>query len=60
MFLLNPRYGSIGVNMWTIMSYGNSLLPWGAYPGHTLRDIGSGIGFGRLSFVSNLHLTLSA
>eukprot|EP01128_Nolandella_sp_AFSM9_P007309 TRINITY_DN3969_c0_g1_i1.p1 TRINITY_DN3969_c0_g1~~TRINITY_DN3969_c0_g1_i1.p1 ORF type:complete len:572 (-),score=137.66 TRINITY_DN3969_c0_g1_i1:139-1854(-) len=39
------RYGSIGINTWSILSYGNSILPWGAFPGHTLEDIGSGMGF---------------
>jgi aldehyde dehydrogenase (NAD(P)+) len=39
------RYGSIGVNIWAA---GGFMLPgaaWGAYPGHTLADAGSGIGF---------------
>ncbi len=38
------RYGSIGVNIW---GAGGFLLPgaaWGAHPGHTIHDIGSGIG----------------
>ena len=38
------RYGSIGINVWNALAF---LLPqaaWGAYPGHTLADIQSGIG----------------
>jgi aldehyde dehydrogenase (NAD(P)+) len=43
--LAELRYGSIGVNIW---GAGGFMLPgatWGAYPGHTHTDIGSGIGF---------------
>jgi acyl-CoA reductase-like NAD-dependent aldehyde dehydrogenase len=37
------RYGSIAINAWTGVSF---LLPgatWGAFPGHTVADVGSGI-----------------
>lgn len=38
------RYGSVGVNHWAAMSYALVVTTWGAYPGHTLDDIRSGIG----------------
>jgi acyl-CoA reductase-like NAD-dependent aldehyde dehydrogenase len=38
------RYGTVAIN--TFVGAGYSLIspPWGAYPGHTMDDIGSGIG----------------
>jgi hypothetical protein len=38
------RYGCIAVNGWTGIGYFITETPWGAYPGHTLDDVGSGIG----------------
>ncbi|HEY1975741.1 MAG TPA: aldehyde dehydrogenase family protein [Candidatus Baltobacteraceae bacterium] len=38
------RYGCVGVNAWTGVGFLTCQTPWGAYPGHTLDDIGSGIG----------------
>lgn len=38
------RYGCVGVNAWTGLGYFLAETPWGAYPGHTLADIQSGIG----------------
>ncbi|KAB8030641.1 NAD-dependent aldehyde dehydrogenase [Fluviispira multicolorata] len=38
------RYGSIGINCWSALSYAFASTTWGAYPGHTLEDIQSGIG----------------
>jgi acyl-CoA reductase-like NAD-dependent aldehyde dehydrogenase len=38
------RYGTVGVNVWTGMAFALGATPWGAYPGHTLADVGSGIG----------------
>jgi aldehyde dehydrogenase (NAD(P)+) len=38
------RYGSVGVNIWGGVSFALGSTTWGAYPGHTLTDIGSGIG----------------
>ena len=38
------RYGSVTVNCWAALSYGLGYTTWGAYPGHTLEDIQSGIG----------------
>jgi len=42
--LQNLRYGSVGVNHWAALSYAFVYTTWGAYPGHTLEDIQSGIG----------------
>jgi acyl-CoA reductase-like NAD-dependent aldehyde dehydrogenase len=38
------RYGTVAINHWSAMAYALAVPPWGAYPGHTLADIGSGIG----------------
>lgn len=38
------RYGSVGVNVWTAFNFLQPRSSWGAYPGHTLDDVGSGIG----------------
>jgi acyl-CoA reductase-like NAD-dependent aldehyde dehydrogenase len=38
------RYGGIGVNTWSASVYLLSRCPWGAYPGNTPSDIGSGVG----------------
>lgn len=38
------RYGSVGVNQWPALCYGFGSTSWGAFPGHTLDDIQSGIG----------------
>lgn len=38
------RYGSVGVNVWGGISFALGSTTWGAYPGHTLGDIGSGMG----------------
>ena len=45
------RYGCIAVNAWTGVGYLLAETPWGAYPGHTPDDVGSGIGV-----VHNAHL----
>ena len=39
------RYGSVCINQWAGLVYGMMAPPWGAYPGATLDDIGSGRGF---------------
>lgn len=41
----NLRYGTVGVNIWAAVGFPLGVTPWGAFPGHTLGDIGSGIGF---------------
>ena len=38
------EFGCVGVNAWTGVGFLLSEVPWGAYPGHTLDDIRSGIG----------------
>jgi aldehyde dehydrogenase (NAD(P)+) len=38
------HYGCVGVNAWTGVGYFIAETPWGAYPGHTLEEPGSGIG----------------
>ncbi len=38
------RYGTVGVNAWSAAVFLLSQASWGAYPGHTLTDIQSGIG----------------
>jgi len=42
--ILDLRYGCIAVNAWTGVGFLLADLPWGAYPGHTLDRVGSGIG----------------
>ena len=42
--IMKLQYGSIGVNQWPGLCYGLGSTTWGAYPGHTLDDIQSGIG----------------
>ena len=39
------RYGTVGVNIWSGVGFLLAQLPWGAYPGHTLDDVQSGIGW---------------
>jgi aldehyde dehydrogenase (NAD(P)+) len=38
------EYGGIGINIWNAAVYLQSRCPWGAYPGGTPTDIGSGVG----------------
>ncbi len=38
------KYGSIGVNTWCALAFLAAGAAWGAYPGHTLDNIQSGIG----------------
>jgi len=40
----NLRYGDIGVNVWSGMNFLLGYTPWGASPGHTPQNIGSGTG----------------
>jgi acyl-CoA reductase-like NAD-dependent aldehyde dehydrogenase len=42
--LANLRYGAIGVNIWSAMLFYFGSTTWGAYPGNTLQNVGSGIG----------------
>lgn len=38
------RFGSVGVNAWTGVGFSLAETTWGAYPGHTLNDVRSGMG----------------
>lgn len=38
------RYGSVGVNIWSGTLFAMPEIPWGAFPGSTLDNIGSGLG----------------
>ncbi|WP_404437462.1 aldehyde dehydrogenase family protein [Microbacterium aerolatum] len=38
------RYGSIAINAWTAFGFITPTLTWGAFPGNTLQNVGSGIG----------------
>lgn len=38
------RYGTVALNAWTGVGYLTAAATWGAYPGHTLEDVQSGIG----------------
>ena len=38
------HYGSIAINGWTAFGFITPTLTWGAYPGSTIADVGSGIG----------------
>jgi len=48
--ITNLRYGTVSVNIWSAIGYSMG-SPWGAYPGNTLRNIQSGIGY-----VHNPHM----
>jgi acyl-CoA reductase-like NAD-dependent aldehyde dehydrogenase len=39
------RFGTVAVNHWTAIGFMFGSTPWGAYPGHTIDDIQSGVGF---------------
>ncbi|MCX5610522.1 MULTISPECIES: aldehyde dehydrogenase family protein [unclassified Streptomyces] len=45
------RYGTLGVNCWSAVGFLLGFTPWGAHPGHTRQDIGSGIGFVHNAFM---------
>ncbi len=45
------RYGTIAINAWTGFGFLATACPWGAYPGHTLDDVQSGIGFAHNTFM---------
>ena len=49
--LAELRYGTVGVNAWTAVGFLFPQASWGGFPGHTLADVGSGIGV-----VHNAHL----
>ncbi len=39
------RYGTVAINQWPAMGFALGSTPWGAYPGASLTDIQSGLGF---------------
>jgi len=43
--LIDFRYGTIAINAWTGLGFLSPQATWGAFPGHTLADVQSGIGF---------------
>ncbi|GIL46811.1 hypothetical protein Vafri_3691 [Volvox africanus] len=43
-FLASLRYGGIAVNAPLLFLFGQTCLTWGAFPGNTPHDIGSGVG----------------
>jgi hypothetical protein len=49
--LADLRYGNIGVNVWTGANFALGVTSWGAYPGHTMEDIGSGQGIVHNTFL---------
>jgi acyl-CoA reductase-like NAD-dependent aldehyde dehydrogenase len=45
------RYGTIAINAWTGLGFLATACPWGAFPGHTLDNVESGIGFAHNTFM---------
>ena len=45
------KYGCIAINAWSGLGFALFQTPWGAFPGHTLGDVQSGIGFVHNSFM---------
>ncbi|WP_339768234.1 aldehyde dehydrogenase family protein [uncultured Paraglaciecola sp.] len=45
------RYGTIAINTWSGLGFLTTACPWGAFPGHTLQDVQSGIGFAHNTFM---------
>lgn len=43
--LADLHYGCIAINAWTGLGFLSAATPWGAFPGHSLQDVQSGIGF---------------
>lgn len=53
------QYGTITINHWGALPYTFVSPPWGGYPGHTLRDAQSGIGFVHNSYLlENIEKTV--
>jgi hypothetical protein len=47
------RYGTIGINQWTAISFALMSPPWGGFPGANLGNVQSGIGFVHNTFLLN-------
>jgi aldehyde dehydrogenase (NAD(P)+) len=45
------RYGAVGINAWNAVAFLLAQASWGAYPGHSLDKVGSGIGVVHNSFL---------
>ena len=45
------KFGTVGVNHWAAVSYALVTPPWGAFPGNSETDIGSGSGFVHNSYM---------
>ena len=45
------RYGTLGINAWSGVGFLLGYTPWGAHPGGTRHDIGSGVGFVHNAFM---------
>jgi aldehyde dehydrogenase (NAD(P)+) len=43
-FVESLHYGTVAINAWTGVAYLTATATWGAFPGHTLADVQSGIG----------------
>ncbi len=42
--IANLRYGTVGINYWAGVGFTLGVTTWGAFPGHPLTDIRSGVG----------------
>ena len=42
--IANLHYGTVAVNFWPALNFGLGTTTWGAFPGHNLADIQSGMG----------------
>jgi aldehyde dehydrogenase (NAD(P)+) len=51
MIVAELHYGCIAVNCWTGLGFLLVQTPWGAFPGHTLDNVQSGIGFVHNTFL---------
>ncbi|WP_067702575.1 aldehyde dehydrogenase family protein [Nocardia jejuensis] len=49
--LTDLRYGTIAVNAWTALGFLTAAATWGAFPGHTIDDVQSGIGLVHNAFL---------
>lgn len=45
LFVEHLEYGTVAVNTWAALAYAFASMPWGGFPGGTLADPGSGLGF---------------
>jgi acyl-CoA reductase-like NAD-dependent aldehyde dehydrogenase len=45
------RYGTVAINHWSALGYAVMSAPWGGYPGGTLAEPGSGIGWVHNTFM---------